>query len=341
VIEEIISEDLQRITNETRLGALRDKRVLVTGGAGFIGSYLCDVLVEVGAIVTCLDNFSTGLLENINHLEGQKNFKLLKGNISTFKGKERYDLIVHFASRASPEDYQIHPIETLLTNSNGSYRMLDLARKHDSKILFASSSEVYGHADVIPTPETYWGSVNPIGIRSCYDEGKRFAEALFMAYHRRHGLDTRIVRIHNTYGPRLRADGVCARALSRFIRQALKDEDITVFGDGTQTRSFCYITDTMRGILLTLLSNKLKGEVINIGYPQETTILELAKKIREIVDSKSRITFHSFPEDDPERRCPDVSKAKRLLDWAPQISLDEGLVRTIEWFRQLDSLYTK
>ena len=341
MIDEIISEDLQRIANETRLGALRDKRVLVTGGAGFIGSYLCNVLVEVGAMVTCLDNFSTGLTENINHLEGRKNFKLLKRDISTFKGEERYDHILHFASRASPEDYQIHPIETLLTNSNGSYRMLDLARKHDSKILFASSSEVYGHADVIPTPETYWGSVNPIGIRSCYDEGKRFAEALFMAYHRRHGLDTRIVRLHNTYGPRLRADGVYARALSRFIRQALKDEDITVFGDGGQTRSFCYITDTVRGIVLTLLGNKMKGEVINIGSPLETTILELAKKIREIMDSKSRITFHPSPEDDPERRCPDVSKAKHLLDWAPRIGLDEGLVRTIEWFRQLDSKYTQ
>lgn len=339
MIDKIVLEDVQRIANDARIGAFRDKRVLVTGGAGFIGSYLCDVLVEVGASVTCLDNFSTGLVENIDHLEGRKNFKLLKKDTSTFEGEERYDYILHFASRASPEDYQIHPIETLLTNSNGSHRMLELARKHDSRILFASSSEVYGRANVIPTPEIHWGNVNPVGIRSCYDEGKRFGEALFMAYYREYGLDTRIVRIHNTYGSRLRADGNYARALSRFVVQALKNEDITVYGDGSQTRSFCYVADTVRGILLMLLSEKLKGEVINIGSPQEITVLELAKKIREIIRSKSKITFHPFLEDDPERRCPDISKAKRILDWTPTISLDEGLIRTIEWFRKQDLVF--
>lgn len=335
MIDRIVSEDVQRIVNAVTPSAFGQKRMLVAGGAGFIGSYLCDVLVETGASVKCLDNFSTGLVYNINHLEKRRNFKLLKDDISTLESKEKYDCILNFASRASPEDYQIHPIETLLANSNGSHKMLELARKHDSTILFASSSEVYGRAEVVPTPETYSGNVSPIGPRSCYDEGKRFGEALSMAYHRKYGLDTRIVRIHNTYGPRLRADGAYARALSRFIVQSLRDEDITVYGDGSQTRSFCYVTDTVRGILLTLLSNKLKGDVINIGSQQETTILGLAKKIQKIVGSKPKITFHPLLEDDPKRRCPDISKAKRLLGWAPKISLHEGLARTIEWFRQL------
>lgn len=333
MIDDIVSEDVKRIVNELNDVFPEGKDVLVTGGAGFIGSYLCDVLVEPGANVTCLDDFSTGLTANIDHLLGKSNFRLVKEDVSNFDGTEKYDYVLHFASRASPEEYQLHPIKTLLANSLGSYKMLELARKCDATILFASSSEVYGDAKVVPTPETFWGNVNPIGLRSCYDEGKRFGEALFMAYYRRYGLDVRVVRIHNTYGPRLRADGYYARALSRFIFQALKGEDITVYGDGMQTRSFCYITDTLRGLLQVVVVEEAKGETINIGSPVETTILDLAQGIRELIGSKSRITFHQFPEDDPKRRCPDITKAKRILNWAPKVSFGEGLDRTIRWFR--------
>ena len=333
MIDKIVSEDVKRI-----VGAMNDvfpdgKDVLVTGGAGFIGSYLCDVLIELGANVTCLDDFSTGLAMNVDHLLGKNNFRLVKEDVSNFGGAKEYDYVLHFASRASPEEYQLNPVKTLLANSLGSYRMLELARKCDTAILFASSSEVYGDAKVIPTPETYWGNVNPTGVRSCYDEGKRFGEALFMAYQRQYGLDVRIVRIHNTYGPRLRADGYYARVLSRFIFQALKGEDITVYGDGMQTRSFCYITDTVRGLLQAVVVEEAKGETINIGSPIETTVLKLAQGIRQLIGSKSRITFHQFPEDDPKRRCPDITRAKRTLKWTPNVSLAEGLDRTIRWFR--------
>lgn len=338
MIGDIVLEDVQLVINDLKLGVFRDKHVLVTGGAGFIGSYLCDVLVELGASVVCLDNFSTGSTKNIDHLIERGNFKLIKDNVSNFEDEEGYDHILHLASRASPEEYQLHPIETLLANSYGSYMMLELARKHDSRILFPSSAEVYGDAGVIPTPETYWGNVNPVGIRSCYDEGKRFGEALFMAYYREYELDTRIVRIHNTYGPRLRADGYYARALSRFVLQALNDKDLSVYGDGSQTRSFCYITDMVLGILLALSSKRAKGEVINMGSSYETSILNLAKRIKRMIRSESQISFHTLPKDDPKRRCPDISKAKEILKWEPKISLDEGLKRTIFWFRKSHAL---
>lgn len=333
MIDEIVSEDVQRIINSSKTSVFKDKNVLVTGGAGFIGSYLCDVFAELGANVTCLDDFSTGLIENIDHLLKRRNFKLVKKDVCNFNDEEKNDFVLHLASRASPEEYQLHPVKTLLDNSYGSYMMLELARKNNSRILFASSSEVYGDAKIFPTPEIYWGNVNPVGVRSCYDEGKRFGEALFMAFHREHGLDTRIVRIHNTYGPRLRADGNYARALSRFALQALRDWDLTVYGDGNQTRTFCYVTDTVLGILLALNTEKSEGDVINIGSSCEMPILDLAKKIRKIVGSKSQITFHPLPEDDPKRRCPDVTKARRILNWTPKVSLEEGLDRTIRWFR--------
>ena len=340
MIIETILEDIQRITNDARLNALKDKSVLVSGGAGFIGSHLCDVLVKLGADVTCLDNFSTGLSENIDHLVGLRNFNLIKADVSSFESEERYDYVLHFASRASPENYQVHPIETLLANSFGTYKMLEHARKFDSTMFFASSSEVYGDVNIIPTPEKYWGNVNPLGVRSCYDEGKRFGEALLMAYHRQYGVDAKIVRIHNTYGPRLRADGNYARALSRFIAQALKGKDLTVYGDGSQTRSFCYVSDTVHGILLGLLSKQLHGDVINIGSQKEIRIIDLAEKIREIVGSKSKIVFRRLPEDDPRRRCPEISKAIRILGWTPRIGLDEGLARTIAWFRKQNRFLT-
>ena len=331
MINAIISEDIQEVLGRIDQTFFSGKKVLVTGGAGFLGSYLCDTLIEANADVDCLDNFSTGLKENIEHLLNLGNFRLIEEDVCDFEGSSKYDFILHFASRASPEEYQLNPIETLIANSFGSYRILEMARKYDSQVVFASSSEVYGDPEVVPTPETYWGNVNPIGVRSCYDEGKRFGEALFMAYCREYGLGARILRIHNTYGPRLRSDGVYARALSRFVQQALENEDITVYGNGTQTRSFCYISDTIFGVLTALKSKNSVGQVINLGGSQEISILELANRVKKVAGSGSKVTFHPLPEDDPKRRCPDISKARRLLKWKPSVGLDEGLKRTIQW----------
>lgn len=333
MIDKIVLEDVKRIVNEMNGVFPEGKDILVTGGAGFIGSYLCDVLVELGANVTCLDDFSTGLTANIDHLLGKSNFRLVKGDVSSFDGVKKHDYVLHFASRASPEEYQLNPIKTLLANSLGSHRMLELARKCDSKILFASSSEVYGDSAVVPTPETYWGNVNPTGVRSCYDEGKRFSEALLMAYHREYGLAAPILRIHNTYGPRIRGDGAYGRALPRFVAQALRNDDLTVYGDGSQTRSFCYITDMVLGVLLALVRKNSGGEVINLGNPFETSIIDLAKEIIKVAGSKSKIVFSPLPEDDPKRRCPKIEKAMKILGWRPKVTLNEGLKRTVNWFR--------
>ena len=334
MIDQLILQDVERIKRGLRRGDFRGKRVLVTGGAGFIGGWLCDVLVSFDAEVVCLDNLSTGKLENIHHLLAKSKFKFINENVCAFEGDIKYDYILHLASRASPEEYQQHPIETLQANSIGSYNVLELARKHDSAILLASTSEVYGDAGVFPTPENCWGNVNSIGPRSCYDEGKRFAEALFMAYHRKYGLDVRIARIFNSYGPRLRAEGAYGRAVSRFVTQALANQPLTVYGDGTQTRSFCYITDTSVGLLLLLTSKGTEGEVVNVGNPEEVMILELAQRIKQLTGSTSPITFHPLPEDDPRRRCPDISRAEKLLGWKPKIGLGQGLGRTVTWFRQ-------
>ena len=332
--DQIIFEDVERIRGDLRREDFEGKRVLVTGGAGFIGSWICDVLVSFYAEADCLDNLSTGKMENIDHLLGKPKFKFVNEDVCTFKSDVKYDYILHLASRASPEEYQQHPIETLQANSVGSYNMLELARKYDSTILFASTSEVYGDAEVFPTPESCWGSVNHIGPRSCYYEGKRFAEALFMAYHKKYRLDTRIARIFNSYGPRLRAEGAYGRAVSRFITQALADQPITVYGDGKQTRSFCYITDTTTVLLLLLTSKGVEGEIVNIGNSEEITILELAQRIKKLAVSTSPITFHPLPEDDPRRRCPDMGKAEKILGWKPKIRLEEGLTRTITWFQE-------
>jgi len=333
LIDPIISEDIKDISADLDVSFFKDEKILITGGAGFLGSYLCDLFVSLGSYVTCLDNFSTSTLGNIGHLTKMKNFRLLRGDVSKTDIKETFNYIFHFSSRASPENYQLHPVETLITNSIGSHEILKLAVKGDSRILFASSSEIYGDPQVIPTSEDYWGNVNPIGVRSCYDEGKRFGEALFMAYYRQYGLDVRIARIHNTYGPRIRSDGNYARALPRFIDQALKGEDITVYGDGSQTRSFCYVSDTIRGVIATIYNNKAKGEVFNIGNPREISILELAEKIRGAIHSTSKIVFQPLPEDDPKRRRPNIEKARKKLEWQPNISLDDGLKRTIRWFK--------
>jgi UDP-glucuronate decarboxylase len=334
VIDQIILEDVERVKHNLRKKDFEEKRVLVTGGSGFIGSWICDVLVSLDVKVACLDNLSTGKMDYIDHLLDKPKFQFFNQDVCTFKSDERYDLIFHLASHASPEEYQQNPIETLRTNSLGSQNMAELARKLDATILFASTSEVYGNAELIPTPETYWGSVNPVGPRSCYFEGKRFAESLFVAYNKQYGLDVKIARIFNSYGPRLREDGLYGRAVSRFIMQALTNQPITVYGDGKQTRSFCYVTDTVSGLMLLTVNKETCGKVVNIGNSEEITILKLAQKIKKLTSSKSPLTFHPLPEDDPKRRCPDISLANELLGWKPKISLEEGLNRTIAWFKR-------
>jgi UDP-glucuronate decarboxylase len=332
MIDNIILEDLEKVNNTLKGDTFEGKNVLITGGAGFIGSWLCDVLVGLGAEVTAVDDLSTGRIKNMDHLTKNPKFKLIKRDVCAFKSVDKFDFIFHMAGHASPDEYQMHPIETLQASSLGSANMAELARKNDATLLFASTSEVYGDAEVVPTPESYWGNVNPIGPRSCYDEGKRFAEALLVAYHKQYGLNVKIPRIFNSYGPRLREDGLYGRAMSRFITQALTNQPITVYGDGKQTRSFCYITDTVTGLILLTASAKASGEVVNVGNSQEVTILELAGKIKEVTKCKSSLTFHPLPKDDPKRRCPDTSKLEKLVGWKPQVRFEDGLQRTIAWF---------
>jgi UDP-glucuronate decarboxylase len=332
MINSIIHEDVEKILAGLDRARFAGKKILVSGGAGFIGSWLCDVLMEMEAEVTVVDDFSTGRLTNIDHLTDNPKFELVERDVSSFQSQSKFDFIFHLAAHASPEEYQLHPIETLRACSSGSSNMAELARKNDAVLLFASTSEVYGDAEIVPTPESYWGKVNPIGPRSCYDEGKRFSEALLVAYHKQYGLDVRIPRIFNSYGPRLREDGFYARALSRFVMQAMEGSPITIFGDGMQTRSFCYVRDTVKGLLLLTTASNAKGEVVNVGQSHEITILELAKRINESMKSKSRLAFKPLPKDDPRRRCPDTKKIERLLNWKPEVPLQEGLERTIAWF---------
>jgi UDP-glucuronate decarboxylase len=332
MMDKIILEDIQTIKPKIKADSFDGKNVLVTGGAGFIGSWLCDVLLNCGAKVTVVDDLSTGRTKNIDHLIGNPEFKFLKADVCTFKTPEKFQIILHMAGHASPDEYQTHPIETLQTSATGSANMAELARKSDATLLFASTSEVYGDAEIVPTPETYWGKVNPVGVRSCYDEGKRYTEALLVAYNKQYGLDVRLPRIFNTYGPRLREDGLYGRAMSRFIMQAQSEQPITVYGDGKQTRSFCYVTDNVTGLLLLVNCAAAKGEAVNLGRTQEVTILELAEKIKQITKCKTQITFHPMPKDDPKRRCPDTSKLQKLVDWKPEVPFEVGLKRTIDWF---------
>jgi len=335
LIEDIVASGLESLKKKFDTAILESKKALVTGGAGFLGSWLSDILVSADASVTCVDDLSTGLTGNIERLIEASRFTFRNVDVTRFDSDGvTYDLIFHLASRASPDEYQQHPVETLAANSQGLQNMLELARKSDCILLYASSSEVYGDAEVVPTSESYWGRVNPVGPRSCYDEGKRFGEALCMAYHRAYGLDVRVVRLFNSYGPRLRADGDYARAISRFIRQASTGSDITIHGDGSQTRSFCYATDSTAGILLAATRAGMRGEVVNIGNPHEITILDLAEKIRKQIVSRSRIVFRPRPADDPQRRCPEISKARTILGWSPQVSLEDGLTQTIRWFTE-------
>lgn len=305
-------------------------KILVTGGAGFIGSHLCDYLIDKGHDVLCIDNLFSGNKDNIRHLLGHPYFEFIRYDlIQPFFAE--VDQIYHLACPASPVHYQYNPIKTTKTNVMGTINMLGLAKRVKARILLASTSEVYGNPTIHPQPETYWGHVNPIGIRSCYDEGKRVAETLMMDYHRQNGVDIKIVRIFNTYGPRMAIDD--GRVISNFIVQALKGEDFSVYGDGTQTRSFCYVSDLVEGVVCMMERDDFIGP-INLGNPTELSILEIANKILLITGSQSRMVFKPLPPDDPDRRCPDITLAKKVLNWAPRVSLDEGLGKTIQYFRK-------
>lgn len=308
-------------------------RVLITGAAGFIGSHLCDRFLREGHEVIGLDNFLTGSPDNVSHLFGNSNFRFFKYDVTNFIYLEgELDLILHFACPASPVDYMNHPIHTMKVDSMGTLHTLGLAKLKGARYVFASTSEVYGNPEVHPQPETYWGKVNPIGPRSVYDEAKRFSEALTMAYHREHGIDTRIARIFNTYGPRIRIND--GRVVPNFIYQALTGKPLTVYGDGSQTRSFCYIDDLVEGIYRLAIEEGLSGEVFNLGNPKEHTILDLAKLIIDIAGSSSEIVFTDRPVDDPDRRKPDITKAKKVMGWEPKTSVEEGLKKTVNWFRE-------
>ncbi|MBI4484270.1 MAG: SDR family oxidoreductase [Acidobacteria bacterium] len=306
-------------------------RVLITGGAGFIGSHLCEHLLGHGAEVICMDNLMTGSLDNVAPLFGKAGFRFVHYNVSNFIWVDgALDCLMHFASPASPVDYLKYPIQTLKVGSLGTLNALGLAKAKNAVFLLASTSEVYGDPHVSPQPEDYWGNVNPVGPRGVYDEAKRFAEAITMAYHRYHGMQVRIARIFNTYGPRMREND--GRAIPNFIVQALQGLPLTVYGDGSQTRSFCFVADLVEGIYKLMTSPV--NEPVNLGNPAEMTIRQLADAVLRIVGSRSQIEFRPLPEDDPKIRRPDIAKAHRLLHWQPQTSLDEGLERTVEFFRR-------
>jgi UDP-glucuronate decarboxylase len=307
-------------------------RVLVTGGAGFLGSHLCERLVKEGCDVLCTDNFYTGTKQNIAHLLDNPYFELLRHDI-TFPLYVEVDEMYNLACPASPIHYQNDPVQTTKVNVHGSINMLGLAKRLKARILQASTSEVYGNPAVHPQTESYWGSVNPIGPRACYDEGKRCAETLFFDYHRQHGLDIKVARIFNTYGPRMHPDD--GRVVSNFIMQALRGDPLTVYGDGFQTRCFCYVDDMVEGLIRLMKTPDHFTGPLNLGNPTEIAILEIAQKIIALTDSKSEIVFKPLPLDDPQQRQPDITLAKEILDWSPSVSLEEGLVKTIEYFEKL------
>ncbi len=305
-------------------------RTLVTGGAGFLGSHICEYLLQKGHEVIAMDNLSTGAVANIEHLQSEQ-FKFVKHNVTEYiYTAGPIDYVLHFASPASPKDYLEMPIQTLKVGALGTHKALGLALEKKAVFLLASTSEVYGDPQVHPQREDYWGHVNPVGPRGVYDEAKRFAEAMTMAYHRYHGLDTKIVRIFNTYGPRMRPND--GRAIPAFIPQALKNQPITVFGDGSQTRSFCYVDDLVEGIYRLLVSDY--HDPINIGNPNEMTVKELAETIISVTGSQSQIVFKPLPVDDPKVRQPNIEKAQTILGWAPRVGLEEGLKKTVAWFKE-------
>ena len=305
-------------------------RILITGVCGFLGSHLCEYLLEKQHMVIGMDNLITGKMNNIVHLLERRDFQFIKQDVTDYIDvKGEIDYVFHFASPASPADYLNYPIQTLKVGSLGTHKALGLAREKRAQFLLASSSEVYGDPHLSPQPEDYWGNVNPVGPRGVYDEAKRFAEALVMAYHRSHSIDTKIARIFNTYGPRMRRED--GRVVPNFINQALKGDDVTVYGDGSQTRSFGYVSDLVEGVYRLMLSDV--DEPVNLGNPHEISILNFARKVLSLTASKSQIVFRPLPQDDPRVRCPDISRATRLLGWTPKVRLDEGLTQTIRWFK--------
>jgi dTDP-glucose 4,6-dehydratase len=307
-------------------------RAVVTGGAGFLGSHLCDRLLAEGWEVLAVDNFITGAKSNLRHLAKNKKFKFQRADVSRpLKVAGKFGYVLHFASPASPPDYLKHPIETMMVGSVGTQNALELALAKKAKFFLASTSECYGDPEVSPQYEEYWGHVNPIGPRGVYDEAKRFSEAMTMAYHRYHKVDTRIVRIFNTYGPRMRLND--GRALPNFVYQALSGKPLTIYGDGKQTRSFCYVSDLIEGIYRLMMSNEHLPT--NVGNPNEITILEFAERIRRHFENPPPIIFDPLPQDDPKRRCPDISKARRILKWEPKVGLEEGLKVTLAYFKEV------
>jgi len=311
------------------------RRVVVTGGAGFLGSHLCEALLERGSHVVCVDNLSTGSIDNISRLEGLEGFAFVAADVS--QGMDDldgpFDAVLHFASPASPADYLAHPLETLAAGSEGTRHALALAHRHRARFLLASTSEVYGDPVVHPQVESYWGNVNPVGPRSVYDEAKRFAEALTIAWHRRRGTDVAIARIFNTYGPRMRRED--GRLVSNLLVQAIEGRPLTIYGDGTQTRSLCFVSDMVEGIL-ALLGSRVLGP-INLGNPVECPVIDVARLVLEVTGSSSSVTYQELPVDDPTRRCPDISRARRELSWEPRVPLREGIERAAEWFRTSSS----
>lgn len=305
-------------------------KILVTGGAGFIGSHLSKKLLDLGHNVIVIDNLLTGRRQNISDLEKNNNFTFINSSVENYKG-EKVDFIFHLASPASPRDYQKYPIETMLANSAGTLNMLFLAEKYKSGFLLASTSEVYGDPKVHPQKEDYWGNVNPVGPRSCYDEAKRFAESLVTTFILRKNIEARIVRIFNTYGPKMQKDD--GRVTSNFINQAILGKPLTVYGKGEQTRSFCYVSDLVEGLIAAAFSKNTKGEVFNLGNPDERKIIDIAKIIKKLTNSKSEIIYSSLPQDDPTRRCPDITKARKVLNWDPNVTLEKGLLKTIEYYQ--------
>ena len=306
-------------------------KILVTGGAGFIGSHLCDRLVALGHEVVAADNFVTGFRANVAQLEGRSEFRLLDHDVTKPITEDGWDAILHLASPASPVGYARYPIETMLVNSVGTYRLLEQAQRCGARFLLASTSEVYGDPLEHPQVETYWGNVNPVGPRACYDEGKRFAEALTVNYVQQHGVDARIVRIFNTYGPRNHHED--GRVIPTFIRQALRGEPITVYGDGAQTRSFCYVSDLVEGIVRALVTPEMRGEIVNLGMPREHSVQEIAQIVKAVSGSTSAIVNDAARPEEIARRCPNIEKARRLLGWEPIVSLEDGLRATVDWLR--------
>jgi len=325
-----MSEDIIEIVSHIEKRYYEGKTILVTGGAGFIGSWMCEALLALDARVICIDNFSSGQTSNIAHLHSNPNFKLVEWDVSEpFDVDEPVDYVFHLASRAGPFEFSHFPIEIIRSNTIGTMNALEIAHKYHAKFLFTSTSETYGDTNVFPTPETYHGNVNAIGPRGCYDEAKRCGEALCMAYLHQKNVDVRIARIFNTYGPRIRADGIYGRVIPRFIDQTLKKQPITIFGDGSQTRCFCYVTDTVTGLLRLAAYDGSTGEVVNIGGTHEMTILELAKLINDVIGSHGEYEFSAMPKDDPKRRLPDTRKAEKMIGWMPDVSVEEGLGRII------------